>query len=182
MRSLLSSTAHAAIAHAQHELHGAASQQVPKVVFPSQYFAQLNAVGSFQGTAFEFHNVDFAGKFHKSSAPLQVGQTVKIAVNEKIGQTQNGVTINSFHGTIGGKIESISADPQPIVTIVPSGHFTVSLTIAGHKVNMTVSANSNPLVITIDGENNFVFLEGSYQLTKPTGMTGAAGFAIEPLS
>jgi hypothetical protein len=76
-------------------------------------------------------------------------------------------------------IRGISAGGQ-ILTITPSGHITVSLTIAGKPVKVTLSANSaSPLTLTVASGDVFADLSGQYQITKPKGMTGTADFLIE---
>jgi hypothetical protein len=182
VRSLLSAGVHAAVAHAQHEVHTAAAQTVPVVVFPVDYHASLMIQGTLQGQAVNLKHLTFDGLYHgKPSAAIEVGKSVKISINQTINRIVDGVQVNSVKGAITGKVTGIAGGSQgaQTLTITPSGHITASLKIAGKNVNVTLSANSaSPLSLSVDGSNNFEAVSGQYQVTKPTGSTGTAKFLI----
>lgn len=181
VRSLLSAGVHAAVAHAQHVLPAGSKPAVPTILFPASTDSTFDIHGTVLGAPFVIKSLHFTTTSQHPTGIAEVGKSVKFTVNELIGQTQGDVTINSIKGTIGGKIAFINSPGGGAneLEIVPSGHFTISATVSGHKINVTVSPDaSHPLLLDIDSVNNFGSLRGDYQLTKPTGATGFALFGF----
>lgn len=188
VRSLLSASVHAAVAHAQHEVHGAAKPAAPVVVFPGTYNAVFHMQATIQGQQFSNDELFFDGTFHGASAGALAGKKVKIGINEPaINLGPGNLTLNSVIGTIQGKVLSfidIGSGKHELV-IAPSGHLAVTVASGGHTAKATVSANpANHILLDVTGSGTpadpyrFAQLVATYDVTKPTGAVGTVTFTI----
>jgi hypothetical protein len=189
-RSLLSATVHAAVAHAQHDIHSAAKQAAPVVVFPQTYDASVALNGTIQGQPVALQGEHFGGTFHGASAVALAGKTLKIGINEPaVNVGSGGTTLNSIKGTIQGKVLSFNdiGSGKHELVIATSGHLAVTLAAGGQTFKTTLSAdpeNHAKLDVIGDGTSlspyELVQLGTAYLVTKPKGAIGAASFTFAP--